>query len=54
MRCTIGFTADIFSEFNRIWTANSGIEIYYDKVASIKKRYRCSNWCVITIKGIIP
>lgn len=34
---TIGFTTDIFSEFNKGWTANSGIELYYDKVGSTRE-----------------
>ncbi|HTE28061.1 TonB-dependent receptor plug domain-containing protein [Flavitalea sp.] len=31
---TIGFTTDINSEFSKSWSANSGIELYYDKVNS--------------------
>ena len=31
---TIGFTTDILSVFNSRWTANSGIEMYQDKVNS--------------------
>lgn len=31
---TFGFVTDITSEFSKIWTANSGIEYYHDKVSS--------------------
>jgi len=31
---TVGFTVDINSAFTKNWTANSGIELYYDKVLS--------------------
>ncbi len=34
---TLGITADILSAFNKIWTANSGMEIYMDRVASERK-----------------
>jgi len=34
---TIAFLTDIFSEFNKKWTANSGIELYYDKVGSTRE-----------------
>ena len=34
---TLGFTTDFFSEFNKVWTANSGIELYYDKVGSTRE-----------------
>ena len=34
---TVGITADIVSVLNKIWTANSGIEIYRDRVTSTRK-----------------
>lgn len=33
---TLGVTASIFSEFNKNWTANSGIELYQDKINSTR------------------
>ncbi|MGK2862453.1 MAG: TonB-dependent receptor plug domain-containing protein [Chitinophagaceae bacterium] len=33
---TIGLTTNIFSEFSKVWTANSGIELYHDKVGSTR------------------
>ena len=33
---TLGFTADVTSKLSCIWTANSGIEIYHDRVGSTK------------------
>lgn len=31
---TLGFVADVTSEFSKIWSANSGVEYYHDKVSS--------------------
>ncbi|MEZ5106578.1 MAG: TonB-dependent receptor [Draconibacterium sp.] len=31
---TLGFVAEVSSDFSEIWTANSGVEVYHDKVFS--------------------
>jgi outer membrane receptor protein involved in Fe transport len=34
---TVGITADILSVLSKVWTANSGIEIYHDKIGSTRQ-----------------
>ena len=49
---TIGFTADMFSAIQYIWTANSGIEIYHDKIGSTRKDINTQNGALLTIKEV--
>ncbi|TDH27017.1 TonB-dependent receptor [Segetibacter sp. 3557_3] len=51
---TIGFTADISSAFSGIWTANSGIELYHDKVNSIKDDININNGNRVRSRGLYP
>jgi hemoglobin/transferrin/lactoferrin receptor protein len=51
---TLGLTADISSEFNRIWTANSGIEIYHDNVGSTRNDITLSNQNKKQLRGLYP
>ena len=51
---TIGFTTDIFSEFNKIWTANSGIELYYDNVGSTRKDINTQTGMSSNMRGLYP
>lgn len=51
---TIGFTTDVFSEFNQLWTANSGIELYYDKVGSIHKDINTQTGESLAKRGLYP
>ena len=51
---TIGFTADVFSEFNKIWTANSGIELYYDKVGSTREEINTQTGFSSPKRGLYP
>ncbi|MFC0774088.1 TonB-dependent receptor plug domain-containing protein [Terrimonas alba] len=51
---TIGFTADIFSEFNKTWTANSGVELYYDNVGSTRKDINTQTGMSSNMRGLYP
>jgi hemoglobin/transferrin/lactoferrin receptor protein len=51
---TWGFTTDIFSRFNNYWTANSGIELYYDKVNSTRKDVNTQNGVNTFMRGLYP
>ena len=51
---TIGFTTDIFSEFNKTWTANSGIELYYDNVGSTRKEINTQTGMSSNMRGLYP
>jgi hemoglobin/transferrin/lactoferrin receptor protein len=49
---TLGFTVDVNSSFRKYWTANSGIELYYDKVNS--KREDITNGTIVSKRGLYP
>lgn len=51
---TIGLTADVFSQPVKYWTANSGIELYYDKVASTRKDINTQKLTTISLRGLYP
>lgn len=51
---TAGFTADVFSEFNKLWTANSGIELYTDRVASTREDINTQTGAGVTKRGLYP
>lgn len=51
---TIGFTTDIFSEFSQVWTANSGIELYYDKIGSTRKDINTQTGQSSSLRGLYP
>ncbi|MBI3138046.1 MAG: TonB-dependent receptor [Sphingobacteriales bacterium] len=51
---TAGITADILSVFTRNWKANSGIEIYTDKVASNRKDINTVSGEVAAKRGLYP
>lgn len=50
----IGFTTDIFSEFSQVWTANSGIELYYDKIGSTRKDINTQTGQSSSLRGLYP
>ena len=50
---TIGFTTDIFSEINKVWTANSGIELYHDKVGSTRDDINTQTGMSSSKRGLI-
>lgn len=51
---TVGFTTDISSNFSRVWTANSGIELYRDKVNSTREDINSTSEARTTLRGLYP
>ncbi len=52
---TVGFTSDISSTLNSRWTANSGIEIYHDKVGSTRNEISNSGTeTSVSKRGLYP
>jgi len=51
---TVGFTIDALSQFNEIWTANSGIELYHDKVSSGRQDINIQSGSVTDLRGLYP
>ncbi len=51
---TIGITADVASAFNKIWTANSGIEVYTDRVGSIREDIHIQTGVATSKRGLYP
>ena len=52
---TLGFVADVSSEFSKIWTANSGVEYYHDKVSSSRFVITTDNSAAPLVKrGLYP
>lgn len=51
---TIGITADVASAFNKIWTANSGIEVYTDRVGSIREDINIQTGASSSKRGLYP
>ncbi len=51
---TIGITADVASVFNKIWTANSGIEVYTDRVGSLREDVNIQTGAASSKRGLYP
>ncbi|MCW3079515.1 TonB-dependent receptor [Segetibacter sp.] len=51
---TLGLTTDISSTFTKAWTANSGIELYRDKVNSTRKDINLQSEAKTTLRGLYP
>lgn len=51
---TIGFTTDILSQIKNNWSANSGIEFYYDKVRSNRDQITISSSVHNKQRGLYP
>jgi hemoglobin/transferrin/lactoferrin receptor protein len=51
---TWGVTAAMFSEFNKNWTANSGIEFYQDKINSSRKDVDIQTGVSSAKRGLYP
>lgn len=51
---TIGLTADFFSAFTRHWTANSGVELYQDKVSSTRADQNIISGMETAKRGLYP
>lgn len=49
-----GLTTDVFSKILPFWTANSGMEIYHDRVASGRQRIGLSSGTVNASRGLYP
>lgn len=51
---TLGFTLDVFSSINKNWTANSGIELYHDKVNSTREDINLTTSAIAAKRGLYP
>lgn len=51
---TAGFTADILSVLTKYWTANSGVEVYLDKVYSSRADIQTADGSVTLKRGLYP
>ncbi len=51
---TVGFTADVFSALSGIWTANSGIELYHDRVGSRREDINQASGTGTNLRGLYP
>jgi len=51
---TLGITSDILSQFKNNWTANTGIEFYYDKVKSDRNQITISSGTYLKQRGLYP
>lgn len=51
---TIGLTADVFSELNKWWTANTGVEFYKDKIGSSRRDINTQNGSASHKRGLYP
>jgi len=51
---TLGFTTDVSSSFSEIWSANSGIELYTDKVNSTREDVNMQSASKVVLRGLYP
>ncbi len=51
---TPGFTVDVFSQFNKLWTANTGVELYHDKVGSTREDINTQTGAGTFKRGLYP
>ncbi|HTF32018.1 MAG TPA: TonB-dependent receptor [Flavitalea sp.] len=51
---TLGFTTDVSSRFSEFWSANSGIELYLDKVNSVTHDMDIQSAAKKTLRGLYP
>ncbi len=51
---TIGLTADMFSALSKVWTANTGVEFYKDKIRSHREDINMQNGIVNGKRGLYP
>ena len=51
---TIGLTVDVFSELSNTWNANTGIELYKDKIKSNRKDINTQNGLASGKRGLYP
>ncbi len=51
---TVGLTTDFFTGWGKVWTANSGIEAYWDKVFSTREDINSISHESISKRGLYP
>lgn len=51
---TLGFSTDVASRFATGWTANSGIEMYHDKIQSRREDLNTATNSVTQLRGLYP
>lgn len=51
---TAGVTADLLTRFTQHWSANSGVEFYFDKVNSTKSQTNTTNGSITNARGLYP
>ncbi|MHA4842515.1 TonB-dependent receptor plug domain-containing protein [Flavitalea antarctica] len=51
---TLGLTTDLTSVFSKVWSANSGIELYYDKVNSVTEDLNMQTGSAVKKRGLYP
>lgn len=51
---TSNLAVEVFSDLNRFWTANSGIEYYRDEVGSIRNNINSQDGTVTVLRGLYP
>ncbi len=52
---TLGFVTDVTSNFNKIWSANSGVEYYHDNISSSRYVTSTDRWGPpLEIRGLYP
>ncbi len=52
---TVGFTSDVSSRMNDVWTAVSGVEFYHDKVGSARSEININlNGAIVNNRGLYP
>ncbi|MBC6491434.1 TonB-dependent receptor plug domain-containing protein [Flavihumibacter stibioxidans] len=51
---TLGLTADIYSVVSKRWTANSGVELYHDRVSSSRNDINELTGSVKSLRGLYP
>ncbi len=51
---TVAFTANVASYVSEVWSANSGVEVYADKVSSSRQDNNIQNGARISLRGLYP
>lgn len=51
---TLGFTFDVASQFSNAWSANTGIELYADKVNSTRENVLMQSGSKTAVRGLYP
>jgi outer membrane receptor protein involved in Fe transport len=51
---TVGLTIDVLSEISKIWTANSGVELYHDNVTSQRDEINTQDGSLSSKRGLYP